>query len=95
MLTEEDGIRQTVSEISSLYKCDNNKVQFGEMKSETRTKKTAPEQGLHAPYTEKFFFAYERSIMDLVHPLSTCAETCNVSLAVDELKRRLSKRRTI
>ena len=25
-----------------------------------------------------FFFANERSIMDLVHPLSTCAETCSV-----------------
>ena len=25
-----------------------------------------------------FFLAYDRSIMDLVHPLSTCAETCSV-----------------
>ena len=52
MLTEEDSVQQTVSEISSLYKCINNEVQFGEMRSETHTEKPAPEQGLHAPYTE-------------------------------------------
>ena len=54
MLTEEDRVQQTVSEISSLYISINNKVQFGEMESETRTKKPTPEQGLHAPYTEKW-----------------------------------------
>ena len=53
VLTEEDSVRQTVSEISSLYKCVDNEVQFGETRSETRTEKSAPEQGLHAPYTEK------------------------------------------
>ena len=58
MLTEEDSVWQTVSETSSLYKCVDNKVQFGEMESETRTEKTAPEQGLHAPYTEKWMVCH-------------------------------------
>ena len=54
MLTEEDNVQQTVSEISSLCKSDNNKVHYGEMEPEVRTEKSALEGGLWAPYTEKW-----------------------------------------
>ena len=54
MLTEVDNVQQMVSEISSLCKNDNNKVHYGEMEPEMHTEKSAPEQGLHAPYTEKW-----------------------------------------
>ena len=54
MLTEEDNVRQTVSEISSLCKNDDNKVHCGEMEPEMRTEKSAPEGGLWPPHTEKW-----------------------------------------
>ena len=54
VLTEEDSVWQTVLEILSLYKCIDNKVQFGEMEPETCTENPTPEQGLHAPYIEKW-----------------------------------------
>ena len=54
VLTEEDSVRQTVSEISSLCKNDDNKVYCGEMEPENRTEKSAPEGGLCPPYTEKW-----------------------------------------
>ena len=46
MLTEENNVQQTVSEISSLCKNDDNKVHYGEMEPEKRAEKSAPEGGL-------------------------------------------------
>ena len=46
MLTEEDSVRQTVSEISSLCENNDNKVHYGEMEPEVRTEKSDPEGGL-------------------------------------------------
>ena len=55
VLTEENSVRQTFSEISSMYKNnDDNEICYGEMEPESRTEKSALEGGLWAPYTEKW-----------------------------------------
>ena len=62
-MTEVDSAQQTISEISSMYKNDNNKVHHGEMEPENCAEKSTPKGGLLTLILKDGWFEDRKSVV--------------------------------